>query len=575
MASGNDFHKQYLTLEQITDSELAFLKDVVAGRIHDAKSAQISPEFLRDLLLNAGKIPYAALGVGVKNAVIPGTLSLSGASIDRLVSFQRCEFHGDLEINYASFKALFLDGSRLRQLKGVRSRFQTSLYLRSYFDKSETDEKGMYSFHRFTALYGVDVSGAKIEGAFSARGAHILPDERRYRGLNLDDTDIGSIILGPKGSPANSNTDEDGETRNLPDIPEDLRQAGREPSRTEDDSWRFCRADEHDRDIDQCVVVGGITLQRARCNSFTDSEELYRTILQKPDGKSELVLRGFSYQSLGRRAPREVHFRKKWLQADERREEAFDPQPYEQLAHVLKSKGDLRASQTILISKERRLLWSENNLVDRKKRKWFEYLNPMVWFEILLRVLIDIFTKPGEVISAASRILTKTLARGLMEPIGYGYRPHQLIPLVAGIILIGTIVFNRAYAAGWVNPSNPLISRSEAWLSCAQKKIDDPWRQAVILIRDSDIALCKKKPISNLSTEDDRALYFYPDFHSFWYAMDVFLPILNLRQEDYWLPEGHHTITSLRAFTHLFTILGWILSSLGIVGALSHLNRNG
>ncbi|WP_022696025.1 hypothetical protein [Ponticaulis koreensis] len=568
--SESAFHKQYLTLDTITDAETAFLKDVVAGKVHDAKGAKISPEFVRDLLLNAAKIPYAEFGVGLKNAVITGTLVLFGANINRVVSFQRCTFVGNLEINYAAFKALFLDGSTMRQLKGVRSRFETSLYLRSYFDKNETDEKGMYSFHRFAAEGGVDVSGARIQGAFSARGAQIHPDERRHRGLNLDDTDIGSIILGPKGSPVGERPDAENSPTETPELPEDLRLAGRQASKEEDDSWRYIKTDPHGRDVDDCVVVGGITLQRARCNSFTDSEDLYQTILKMPDGKSELVLRGFTYQSLGRRAPRDIQFRKRWLQADARREEAFDPQPYEQLAHVLKNKGDLRASQSILISKERRILWTENSLTGEKRHKPTDYFNPMV----LISAFVSVITTPWTVIRVIARILAKTVARAFMEPIGYGYRPHQLIPLVAGIILIGTVVFNRAYAAGWINPSNPLISRSEAWLNCSLQQIEDPWSREVLMIQDSAITLCKKAPLEEDATEGERALYFYPDFHSFWYAMDVFLPILNLRQEDYWLPEGHHTWGSLRAFTHIFTLLGWILSSLGIVGALSHLNRN-
>ncbi len=494
-------------LYPLLDAEQGLLDHVKAGKVYDAEGGEIRPGFMRTLLLNAGRFPNAALGVGVRRCLVKGTIDVAGAKIDRLVSITESTIEGDFRCNYTEFKALFLDGTTLHTLKGVRCRVMASIYLRSLL---VPDKKNPERIRRFHATAGVDVSGARIEGALSARGALIEAQDGTARyALNLADADIGSIILGPKDSAA-------------------------EDALTCEDGY----------ELDACQVRGGITFQRARCKSFTDSELIYTDCITGNNGKP-LVLRGFQYESLGRLAPRGVAFRKKWLSADADRDEEFDPQPFEQLAKVLRAHGETTAAQEILILKERKQIWTVP-YVPPGRSGFYWLLAPV-------------------------KFLYRCVKSALMEPIGYGYRTSQLLVIIAALIFFGGLVFNHAFRSGQLAPSNALVARSQAWAECYAQAEARDHPLGLNLTSVSPIETCKKAPFGDDASEGARALYFYPDFSGYWYALDVFLPILSLQQEQYWVAPDQ--ASGVRVFAHVYTLLGWLLSSLGIVGALGYLNR--
>lgn len=498
-----------------TDTEAELVECVATRRTFDAGGRKLSGRFVSDLLIALGNYSKPGSGIDIEHAVITGPVDISGADIDQIVSMKRCEFDDEIRLNFARIRTLFLDGSSVRRLCGVRAQIATSIYLRSSRLRDETADirrgriaaRSNKRFLNFEAPGGVDLSGSKITGALSARGAMIgfmqqdsecgTPISIPRYALNLADAEIESIILGPKDEPSSDD----------------------------------------ERGIDRCVVRGGISLQRARCRSFNDDEHLYDG-LQHP-----LVLRGFRYEGLGRLSPKDVEFRRKWLKRDADRDERFDPQPYEQLAKVLRAQGEAHSAHTILIKKNREQL----------RQKAPE-------------------TKKASLRSLMYR-MGNGLKRLLMEPIGYGYRPHQLIPYMLVIVLAGGIVFNYAYLKGQVAPSSPLVARSPAWLDCKKVAGAAPTLRQIVQPT-PDLRICQPALPSSGSTEAQRALHYYPDFNGYWYALDAFLPIVALRQEEFWVPvRQEHVLISWRSFTHSFTLVGWLLSSLGIVGALSYLNR--
>ena len=57
-----------------------------------------------------------------------------------------------------------------------------------------------------------------------------------------------------------------------------------------------------------------------------------------------------------------------------------------------------------------------------------------------------------------------------------------------------------------------------------------------------------------------------PPFSPFWYSVDNFIPLVDLRQKDRWMPDLHSERAGLGWWLRLLvwglTLLGWVLSSL-------------
>ena len=63
-------------------------------------------------------------------------------------------------------------------------------------------------------------------------------------------------------------------------------------------------------------------------------------------------------------------------------------------------------------------------------------------------------------------------------------------------------------------------------------------------------------------------------FDAFVYSLDTFLPIVNLHQEEHWLPDATSSWgKALRAYLWFHILMGWALTTLGIAGATSRLVR--
>lgn len=512
-------------LDALNPTERAFLDAVKKGAPFDAGGASLSAEFMQKLLLFTAQIPNAVTGIRLNNCTVAGSINVSGAKIEQLVAITESVIEGDFCCDYTEFKALFLDGTKLRKLRGTRCKASASIYLRARVCGDASSGKAV-TIKRFHATEGVNLSGAHIIGALSARGA-VIDAPQRPEGsasqkpiyaLNLADTHIGSIILGPKEKEEIQHTTANGEEA-----------------------------------VNVCTVNGGITFQRARCRAFNDSEQIYGNIsnLEYP-----LVLKGFQYETLGRYAPRDFKFRKKWLNADAGPDKEFAPQPFEQLSKVMIAQGETSAAKEILIQKEHQLL---DHATPRLKFTDGQGLLSRLW---------------GSLRWVAS-IIFHQFKFFVMWSIGFGYRLQRLIPVMLLVIAFGTAFYSHAYNTGGIVPSSALVARSTAWLSCNGVAKSEPRNFRHTLFKPSQLTKCKKQSLHIDHSEADRALYFYPDFSPFWYSVDVFLPILTLRQQEFWVgPDQQKGWISVRSFSHILSLVGWFLSSLGIVGALGYLNRS-
>jgi len=114
--------------------------------------------------------------------------------------------------------------------------------------------------------------------------------------------------------------------------------------------------------------------------------------------------------------------------------------------------------------------------------------------------------------------LAKISNRILRYTIGHGYQPHLTLWWGLAIVVIGALVFR------WGQHAELLISTKKA----------------------GDVS---------------------PKFNAFTYSVDAFLPIINFRQEDYWIPSGRNPWSPVLLTYYMFHVAaGWILSTLGVLG---------
>lgn len=114
--------------------------------------------------------------------------------------------------------------------------------------------------------------------------------------------------------------------------------------------------------------------------------------------------------------------------------------------------------------------------------------------------------------------------------IGYGYRPARALAWLVLLIALTTAVFWRA------GEQNAMVSTQQALVRAEQ---------------------CTAS---------------YPCFSPLAYSVDIVVPLLNLRQAEYWQPDAAHG-QGRRLYSWTAAVLGWVLSTLGIAGLSGVLQR--
>lgn len=214
--------------------------------------------------------------------------------------------------------------------------------------------------------------------------------------------------------------------------------------------------------------------------------------------EGKLSLTGFTYDKLAREAPQDVKSRLRWLRLQPN--DLYSPQPYEQLAKVLRESGHDRDAKEILIAKERdRGRWAKLSPV-AKSQQW-----------VLGRV------------------------------IAYGYKPFRALWYIAFIILLGTLLFSLG--------SPELLVQTQ--------RIPD---QLIV---------------NSQGQMTPQAITAYPPFNAFMYSVDAFLPIIDFRQESFWLPDASKGIAGmlLRYYFWFHIAAGWFFTSLFVAGLTGLVKR--
>ena len=194
-------------------------------------------------------------------------------------------------------------------------------------------------------------------------------------------------------------------------------------------------------------------------------------------GRRGLNLQGFVYDAItvSDVTPKD---RLGWLR---RQQDGYRPQPYEQLASVYRRAGHQRAARTVAIAKQK---------ARRARDKGWWVRAPSLAWSFVLRWTI-----------------------------GYGYRPALVLPYLAGLFVIGWVVFDHAY---------PSEIHSAAKSGSPQ-----------------------------------------PEFHPARYTLDLLLPVASLRQREAFLPHGY---AAWWAFGLM--LAGWLLAAIVVAGLAGVFKRD-
>jgi hypothetical protein len=174
----------------------------------------------------------------------------------------------------------------------------------------------------------------------------------------------------------------------------------------------------------------------------------------------------------------------------------------------------------------RRLEWLRRQLPDFRPQPYDQLarvFRRMGWEEEALKVLI---AKQKDLIRYGKLSRWGKLTRRILGgTIGYGYRSGLALVWSLGFVIIGCLFFELAYIFGLMVPSSLEI------------------------------------PTDSLHSAG------YPRFQALAYSLDAFLPIVDLHQENFWLPDAGKPFGALiRLYLWLHIVAGWVFSTLFVSG---------
>ena len=187
----------------------------------------------------------------------------------------------------------------------------------------------------------------------------------------------------------------------------------------------------------------------------------------------------------------------------------FWPQPYEQLAKVLREMGHREDARKVLIEKER--------LQRAARRKREKALRPVLWlWDGILHATVD-----------------------------FGHRPLWAFAWLLMFLGVGWSVFALAVESGAIKPNTAVVLRSEEWVTCADA------------VGQTQVQCFLEQP---------RAAT-YPRFNAFIYSADTLLPIVDLEMQGFWIPDDLTWGGAwARGYLWVHIAVGWALSLLAVAG---------
>jgi len=507
-------------------------------------------------------------GIGLIQARITGTLDLMSAQIPHDIFFERCGFEHEIDAYNARLANLGLSGCRAPGLNADRLECRRGVFLRGGFQATgEVRLLGAQlggnldcSGGRFDRPGGPALSadGLECRGGVFLRGGFQATGEVRLLGAKLGgDLDCSGGRFDRPGGPALSadglecrggvflrgGFQATGEVRLLgAKLGGDLSLEGGHFEHPGDDAL----------DASYVEVTGTLLLRRAtfdgrlvltqsRVGLLNDQPLLYR-LDRTPEWPARIVLNDFCYDAIHTRSPLNAVSRLAWLANHDRtmghlretppaapsgivlrmlvrflphNREGYwsrhatppDPQPYRQLADVLRQQGhDGDASAVLRALGWRRMMpmFRQRLRQSRKDRLWAA---PLFVFSLLQGVVV-----------------------------GHGHARFRPLYWLLVLWLIGAVIF--AHGDGRVMiPAER--SSQRAWTTAQAQGFSGSPMQPRLLAAWANINL-------NSITDEHRAMYDYPAFNPVVYSLDTLLPLIDFgllppvdfQQQEYWMPRN-------------------------------------
>lgn len=548
---------------------------------------KIRAAFLRYMILGGcGKSPTHARGIKLigafvvcdENGANGYCLDLEAAVIDHDIGLFNCKIDGSVMLLGASVKSLFLDGcsvegflaERLKTTGGVflREGFRATSEVRLYNSKlsgSLDCNNGRFDCgldgqdatiggsvllgEGFVAYKTILLRNAIIGGNLECKGGFLydpnialIANRAKINGnvniakveakgtIALTGTDTGGDFISQgailEGTPAlqlrNSKIGGTLFWRTLGLVSGEVDFGGTCCTTINMDgrSWMRKRPDYPGKFQDTTETVDPKEISdQDNCNSNGQAQEGQ---IQNTTKLTNFTYKGFSALPEGCKAG----FWIEWLkqQPDDHLTKRFRALPWAQLAEVLESMGYEEEARDIRIEKQRlqTRFMAEHEPAATCGFDWRHQLH-VFWRRALWGPLVD-----------------------------YGYRPGKAILYLAVMVIIGTIIYWQAALHGVMTPTHPLIYNEARVGGMIPTKCAENW----VYFPEEASSICQTKMPSE-----------YSEFQSFIYAMDVALPVVNLRMENDWAPrvvdtkgKRHWLGWWVRTYEWFLIAVGWILS---------------
>jgi len=364
-------------------------------------------------------------GLGVAGARIDGKLDLSYVKADKPLTIVGCYIPDGIDVTFAHFQSLEVRRSSTGPIAADMSELAGDLAVRF----------GTYaSLSLFRARIGgnLDCTGSTLLGggqqSVNAVGTTIAGDMVFHDGFTTDG--IVDLRLARVGQSVSFH-------RAVFSGPDDT---GLNAERAAIGGTLYWVDIQHTPNTQ-------LDLENTKADALWDDEASW-------PAPGKLTIDGFTYTEFAG-GPADVDPRLRWL---ERQPPGYRPQPYRQLAKVLRDSGRESGATEVLIAKERAL--RRDARLGRTERAW--------------NLMLDV-------------------------TIGYGYRPLRALWWIAGFVIVGTVLFGLGYRARMVTPTDEAAYR--------------------------------------VFVESGIAPPHYPPFHAFVYALENFLPVVELDQGEHWRPN--------------------------------------
>lgn len=345
-------------------------------------------------------------------------------------------------------------------------------------------------------------------------------------------------------------------------------------------------------------VAGAVDLTSAHVGDLWDDPESWALC-------DTLYLSGFIYDVLhgGINVPDRLAWLKKG--AVSRRE--FYPQPYEQLAKLLRDTGHRSDARAIMVAKEKEQRKASRERW-RRERDWRNELlkashlpveerwdaieklqerrpnDPHVARLALLHPKDEAALDVGNMtlqlaqkqfrdeqrwhgVRVGWRNAGSLIADRIFGVVvGYGHKPERSFYMLLTLVLIGWFLADRAWEAGDFAPTMGPVLMSEGWQTLAtDENIANPaqvWSDKYMLAPDGTTVLTPGRD--------------YETFNAVSYAVDLVVPIVSLGQEASWAPSTTRSPWGwwLWIARWWLTALGWIVTAIGAAAVTGVIRRD-